>query len=98
MFRGITIIVRTSWEMQRHGREPDMPRRMAIDRPRPHAVPAGSFRVALQPQGDDYRLFEAPGGGIMLLDRVDAAAFPGIYIDVESIDPFLERAGSLGGR
>ena len=60
----------------------------------------GLFDWDLKPYGDDYMVFdppEGPGGGIMKVDKVEPGKSPFIYIEVEEIDPYLERAQELGG-
>ncbi len=50
--------------------------------------------------GENYLLFntpEGPNGGIMRVDSVTPGKSPYIYIEVEDIEPYLEKAKELGG-
>jgi hypothetical protein len=40
---------------------------------------------------------EGPGGGIEKVDTVHPGESPVIYIEVEEIQPYLEKAKTLGG-
>jgi uncharacterized protein len=50
--------------------------------------------------GDQYLLFNppsCPGVGIYKTDRVNPGKSPVVYIEVESIEPYLKKALELGG-
>lgn len=58
------------------------------------------FQWDFEPWGEDYILFsppEGPGGGISKVDTVHPGESPVIYIEVEEIQPYLEKAKTLGG-
>ncbi|MFQ5884687.1 MAG: VOC family protein [Thermoplasmata archaeon] len=58
------------------------------------------FGWKFQPFGEDYLLFSPPsgvGGGIMKVDEVSPGESPLVYVDVDEIEPYLERAKELGG-
>lgn len=49
----------------------------------------------------DYRLFHTPEGGtggVRRVDRVDPGTSPMVYVEVEQLEPYLERVPELGGR
>lgn len=61
---------------------------------------SGLFGWKFRYFGEDYLSFdtpEGPGGGIMRVDRVRPGESPYVYIEVEEIEPYLERAKKLGG-
>lgn len=61
---------------------------------------SGLFDWEFKPWGDDYLTFnppEGPGGGIMKVDKVEAGRSPYLYIEVDEIEPYLEKAKELGG-
>ena len=61
---------------------------------------AGLFDWKFQPMGENYLLFEppdGPGGGIMKVDKVTPGKSPYIYIEVDEIEPYLEKVKGLGG-
>ncbi|UCF07165.1 MAG: VOC family protein, partial [Thermoplasmata archaeon] len=58
------------------------------------------FGWKFTPWGDDYLLFktpEGPNGGIMKVDAVEPGRSPYIYIEVDEIEPYVEKAEELGG-
>lgn len=58
------------------------------------------FGWELKPWGREYLTFnppEGPGGGIMKVDKVEPGRSPYVYIEVEEIEPYLEKAKELGG-
>jgi predicted enzyme related to lactoylglutathione lyase len=60
----------------------------------------GLFDWKFQAWGDEYLLFdtpEGPGGGIMKVDKVEIGKSPYIYIEVDEIEPYLEKVKTLGG-
>jgi predicted enzyme related to lactoylglutathione lyase len=60
----------------------------------------GLFGWKFSPWGKDYLVFrtpEGPNGGIMKVDKVVPGKSPYIYIQVEEIEPYLEKAKELGG-
>jgi uncharacterized protein len=63
----------------------------------------GLFGWTFETWGDatEYMLFSAPGGiggGFMKKDAVSPSVTPTVYVLVESIEAYLPRAASLGGR
>jgi len=61
----------------------------------------GLFGWEFQAWGGEYLLFnppEGPGGGIMKVDEVTPGKSPSIYIEVDEIQPYLEKVKDLGGR
>ena len=61
----------------------------------------GLFDWKFQAWGDEYLLFnppEGPGGGIMKVDKVTPGKPPYIYIEVDEIEPYLEKVNQLGGK
>ena len=61
---------------------------------------AGLFDWKFQPWGDAYLMFSPPegmGGGLMKVDEVKPGESPTIYIQVEEIEPYLEKVTGLGG-
>lgn len=72
----------------------------STDLERTRAFLSGLFDWKFKPFGDDYLTFDTPGGlsgGIMKVDKVQAGESPYIYIEVDEIEPYLERAKELGG-
>jgi predicted enzyme related to lactoylglutathione lyase len=60
----------------------------------------GLFEWKFEPFGDNYLMFstpEGPGGGIMKSDEVRPTTTPTVYVEVEEIEPYLEKAKNLGG-
>ncbi len=61
---------------------------------------SGLFGWKFQPFGEEYVLFsppEGPGGGIAKVDEVKPGESPSVYVEVDEIEPYLERAKELGG-
>jgi predicted enzyme related to lactoylglutathione lyase len=61
---------------------------------------SGLFDWEFSPWGDDYLTFkppEGPGGGIMKVEKVEVGRSPYVYIEVDEIEPYLEKAEELGG-
>lgn len=61
---------------------------------------SGLFGWKFEPFGDEYILFEppeGPGGGIAKVDEVHPGESPSVYVGVDEIEPYLERAKKLGG-
>jgi uncharacterized protein len=61
----------------------------------------GLFGWSFEAFGDDYAMFKTPnkelGGGLMKMKEVKPGQSPMIYIDVESIEPYLTKAVKVGG-
>lgn len=60
----------------------------------------GLFDWEIKPFGEDYLLFKPQtgvGGGIMKVDKVKPGESPLIYILVDEIEPYYEKAKKLGG-
>ena len=50
--------------------------------------------------GDEYAMFKTPdgfGGGIMKTKEVRTDASPTVYVQVDDMEPYLEKAKDLGG-
>jgi len=61
---------------------------------------AGLFDWKFEPFGEEYLMFrtpEGPGGGLMKTKEVKPGESPSVYIEVDEIDPYLQRAKDLGG-
>jgi predicted enzyme related to lactoylglutathione lyase len=61
---------------------------------------SGLFGWKFTPWGKDYLLFrtpDGPNGGIMKVDEVTSGKSPYVYIEVEDIEPYLDKANELGG-
>ncbi len=61
---------------------------------------SGLFGWVIKPWGDNYMVFdtpEGPGGGIMKVDKVEPGKSPYIYVEVDDIDTYLEKAKKMGG-
>lgn len=57
------------------------------------------FGWAFKPWGKEYMVFSTPegvGGGIMKVEKVEPGASPSVYVDVDSIERYLEKAKELG--
>ncbi len=49
--------------------------------------------------GEEYMVFSTPkgvGGGIMKVDKVEPGASPSVYVDVDKIESYLDKATELG--
>ena len=60
----------------------------------------GLFGWEFQSWDEEYLLFnppEGPGGGIFKVDKVEPGKSPYIYIEVDEIEPYLEKVKNLGG-
>lgn len=61
---------------------------------------SGLFGWKFEAFGADYLVFstpEGPGGGIMKVEKVKAGESPYVYILVDEIEPYLNKARELGG-
>ena len=61
---------------------------------------AGLFDWKFQSFGEEYALFKTPegiGGGLMKVDAVQPGNSPTIYVEVDEIEPYVEKAKDLGG-
>ena len=62
---------------------------------------AGLFDWKFESWGEGgYLIFtppEGPGGGIMKADTVTPGASPVVYVEVNEIEPYLEKTKELGG-
>ncbi len=61
----------------------------------------GLFDWKFEPFGDEYQMFRTPsgnvGGGIMEEKSFQPAQSPCVYVEVNSIEPYLEKVKTLGG-
>jgi predicted enzyme related to lactoylglutathione lyase len=72
----------------------------STDLERTKAFLSGLFDWEFKPWGKEYLMFKPPegvGGGIMKVDSVQPGRSPAVYIEVEEIEPYLEKAKELGG-
>lgn len=72
----------------------------STDLERTKAFLSGLFGWEFKVWDDEYLLFdppEGPAGGIMKVDKVAPGKSPYIYIEVDEIEPYLEKAKELGG-
>jgi len=72
----------------------------STDLERTKAFLSGLFGWKFKSWGEEYLLFgtpEGPNGGIMKVDKVIPGKSPYIYIEVDEIEPYLEKAKELGG-
>lgn len=61
---------------------------------------SGLFDWKFEAWGEEYLLFMPPdgvGGGIAKVDTVQPGESPAVYIEVDEIEPYLEKAKQLGG-
>ncbi|MBI3660817.1 VOC family protein [Candidatus Acetothermia bacterium] len=61
----------------------------------------GLFGWKFEPWGDNYLMFTAPdgiGGGFAKAEKVQVGQSPTVYIQVDSIDPYLKKSKDLGGK
>ncbi|MCE5271742.1 hypothetical protein LLH00_10725 [bacterium] len=61
---------------------------------------AGMFNWKFDSWGGNYMLFKPPvgvGGGVQRVDVVNPGASPVVFVEVESIAPYLKKAVELGG-
>jgi predicted enzyme related to lactoylglutathione lyase len=61
----------------------------------------GLFGWKIKSWSDNYMVIyppEGPDGGIMKVDKVEPGKSPCIYIEVDDIEPYLEKAVELGGK
>jgi len=61
----------------------------------------GLFEWTFEAFGNDYAMFKTPndelGGGLMVEKEVHAGQSPCVYILVDKIEPYLDKAATLGG-
>lgn len=61
----------------------------------------GLFDWKFEPFGDDYQMFMTPsefvGGGLMQEKDFKPAQSPCVYVEVNQIEPYLEKTKTLGG-
>ncbi len=62
----------------------------------------GLFGWGFEAFGDDYLMFKTPntelGGGLMKSKKVSAGQSPCAYVLVETIEPYLAKVSTLGGK
>jgi hypothetical protein len=61
---------------------------------------AGLFGWEFTAWGDEYMMFKAHGGvggGINKVDKVEPGNTPYVYVEVDSIEPYIAKAKELGG-
>jgi predicted enzyme related to lactoylglutathione lyase len=61
---------------------------------------SGLFDWEFEYWGENYLLFSPPegvGGGIARMDKVNAGDSPLVHVEVDEIEPYLEKAKKLGG-
>jgi predicted enzyme related to lactoylglutathione lyase len=72
----------------------------STDLKRTEAFLSGLFGWEFKRWGEDYLLFntpEGPNGGIMKVDKLLPGKSPYIYIHVDDVEPYLDKAKELGG-
>lgn len=72
----------------------------STDLDRSKAFLAGLFGWEIKPWGEGYLTCKPPegvGAGIMKVDRVEPGQTPLVYVEVEEIEPYLDKAKQLGG-
>jgi predicted enzyme related to lactoylglutathione lyase len=72
----------------------------STDLERSKAFFSGLFGWEFKAWGEAYLVFNTPeglGGGIMKVEEVKPGESPYIYIEVEEIEPYLEKSANLGG-
>lgn len=73
----------------------------STDLERTQAFLSGLFDWKFKAWGDKYLLFNTPeggpDGGIAKVDEVKPGESPVIYIEVDEIEPYIEKAKRLGG-
>ncbi|MEE9223256.1 MAG: VOC family protein [Thermoplasmata archaeon] len=60
---------------------------------------SGLFGWKFESWGEEYMIYTTPkgiGGGIMKVDRVEPGKSPSVYVDVDEIEPYLQKAQELG--
>ncbi len=60
----------------------------------------GLFGWDMKQYDKNYLMFQppdGPGGGIMKVEKVVPGKSPYIYIEVDNIEPYIEKAKKLGG-
>lgn len=60
----------------------------------------GLFDWDITPWGEDYLMCKTPEGvgvGLMKVEKVEPGQTPLVYVEVEEIEPYLEKAKQLGG-
>ncbi len=70
------------------------------DLERSKAFYAGLFDWKFEPWGEEYLVFstpQEPDGGLMKVNEVSPGSSPVVYVEVEEIEPYLEKARELGG-
>ncbi len=61
----------------------------------------GLFEWEFTPWGKDYLLFKPKNGvagGFQKTDKVVSGESPTVYVEVQHINPYLEKAKTLGGK
>lgn len=61
----------------------------------------GLFGWKFQPFGEEYLLFQADGGiggGFNKSKKFKSSTMPLVYVEVDKIEPYLEKAKKLGGK
>jgi len=72
----------------------------ATDLERSRAFYQGLFEWSFRSFGDEYLFFEGPGGlagGLMKVKQVHPGQSSIVYIEVDELEPYLEKVGALGG-
>ncbi len=73
----------------------------STDLERTRAFFSALFDWEFKAWGENYLLFTPPGGvggGIMKVDKVNAGDSPLVHVEVDEIEPYLEKVGKLGGK
>lgn len=60
---------------------------------------SGLFGWEFESWGEEYMIYKTPkgvGGGILKAEKVEPGKSPYVYVDVDEIEPYLEKAVELG--
>jgi predicted enzyme related to lactoylglutathione lyase len=73
---------------------------LSTDLERTKTFLSGLFGWQFKPWGSEYLVFsppKGPGGGIMKAKEVHSGESPSVYVEVDEIEPYLEKAKQFGG-
>lgn len=60
---------------------------------------SGLFGWEFESWGEEYMIYKTPkgvGGGILKAEKVEPGKSPYVYVDVDEIEPYLQKALELG--
>lgn len=73
---------------------------LCTDLERARAFYGGLFDWEFKPMGEGYLEMRPPEGlsaGLQQVEKVKPGESPVVYVEVDEIEPYLEKAGALGG-